>query len=412
MGRVSNAQKAGLDLLDQVAFNELVCFGAMTSREQRQLRTIIGRVTHLAESRYEGRQAELIKHLAYIFLGLMLTNTLDECRQAFPVNVPRPDMPQEQIDAAKEHIRTLQMATMLACVQSTSGFDASFALEIAESLRARFVGYSAVVRQDLAMRCFVAEFREASVKSYCWLIANRVLPVTKNSPDRINTDFDARFLVRIALICDLEMIRHFLMVQARQASPASAVLGHPELELSEATIGSLLYVQKTFNEASTLPSLRNRVPMISGQCPAEPSRVQQFFENWAKHKARLRMHPGTLGSWLGILGAVMVETQLAEERKKAQREEHARVAAIFNAVTNENTITALVKNRLSGYGLQINADTLYRKHAMLGKTLLRLVQAYCQNMRDVGVVYSAINDDPFYVAWFMHADKLTDVHGT
>lgn len=416
MARITKAQKAGLDFLDQIFFNELVVHRGMNSEEQRQLETVITRVTQMAESKYSGREAEIIKHLAYYFLEVTLINTRDEWKQAIPVEVPPLDLPKETIEAVDRYTNTVQMASMLAFTEMSTGFEASYALEIFETLKDEFVGYSALVRRDLVKRCFVCEFRDAPVASYCWLIVAGVLPVTKNGPDRINRSFNAEFITRLTLMADYEMITHHLKVTLSKNSSASVFLGQPKFDLQEATIDRLLDVQKVFNESSTKSSLRG-VPLINFCNLTNIAQVQNFFEQWGSRKARLRMHSGTLASWLGILGAGMVEMQLSRKYYDAAQEKYKsgaefvevsdlKVPAIFNACNNKYTITEFVKERLSEYGLQINSDTLYRNHSMMSKTVLRLLSMYCKMTRDAGVVMAAIDDDTFYMSLFIHADKM------
>lgn len=414
MARITKAQKAGLDFLDQIFFNELVVHQGMNSEEQRQLKTVITRVTQMAESKYSGREAEIIKHLAYYFLEATLINTRDEWQQFQPVEVPPLDLPKETIEAIDRHTNTFQSAFMLAITEKSTGFNANYALEIFEKLKHEFVGYSALVRRDLVRRCFVREFKDVSVKSYCWLTVTGVLPVTKNGPDRISSSFNADFITRLTLMADYEMITHHLKVKISKHNSASVFLGEPNFNLKEATIDRLLEVQKAFNEASAKPSL-HAVPLINLRDLTNTALVQDFFEQWGSRKARIRMHSGTLASWLGILGAGMVQKELAYQYYSAAQEMYnkgaksvnisdLKIPAVFNAADNEKTITESVRKRLSEYGLQINSDTLYRNHSMMSKTILRLLIIYCQFTRNAGMVMPSIEDDIFYMSLFIHAE--------
>ncbi|MDA7087253.1 hypothetical protein PH586_12740 [Pseudomonas sp. SA3-5] len=416
MARITKAQKAGLDFLDLVFFNELVVYRGMDAEERRQLETVIQRVTQMTESRYSGRECEIIKHLAYYFLEVSLANTSEELRQAIPVEVPQPDLPKETIEAVDRHTNAFQMGFMLAVTRKSTGVDASYALEIADALKGEFVGYSALVRRDLLKRCFVREFKDVSVGVYCWLTVAGVLPVTKNSPDRIGSEFDEKFITRLALLADYEMITHGLNMLISKDNSICVFLGRREFNLTEATVDRLLDIQKHFNEAVTKSSLRG-IPLINTRDLTSMEQIQDFFERWGIRKVRLRMHAGTLASWLGILGAGMVELQLWREYVHAARKKYPngtgsveiaelKVAAIFNACDNQHTITEFVKDRLSEYGLKINPDTLYRSHSMMRKTILRLLGRYCKLTRDAGVVMSPIYDDTFYGSAFINADKL------
>ena len=405
-----------MDFLDQIFFNELVVHRGMNDEEQQQLETVIKRVTQMAESQYSGREAELIKHFAYYFLEVSLTNTMAEWMQVFPVTELPPDLSTQTVEAVDHFTSDFQMAFMLVLAEKSTGFDASYALEIAEALKSEFAGYSALVRRDLVMRCFACEFRDVSVGIYCWLIVAGVLPVTKNCSDRISNEFNDRFITRLTLLADHEMIVHSLKVMISKDNSTSVFLGQAKFELKEATIVRLLDIQKVFNESVAKSSLRG-IPLINGRDLTSAEQVQRFFDQWGSRKARLRIHTGTLASWLSILGAGMVEMQLSREYHNAAQEKYRngsesfeisdlKVAAIFNACDNKDTLTEVVRQRLLEYGLKINPDTLYRSHSMMRKNILRLVSMYCKMTREAGVVMSAIYDDTFYSSTFIHADKL------
>ncbi|MCU1724518.1 hypothetical protein [Pseudomonas sp. 5P_5.1_Bac1] len=416
MARITKAQKAGLDFLDLVLFSELVVYRGMDAEERRQLDTVVQRVTQMAESRHAGREVEIIKHLAYYFLEVSLANTAEELRQAIPVDVPRPDLSNETIEAVDRFTRDFQMAFMLAMTSTSTGVEASYALEIAETLRGEFVGYSALVRRDLLKRCFVREFGDVSVGVYCWLTVTGVLPVTKNDLGRFDLEFDQKFMTRLALLADYEMITHGLKVLISKDNSICVYLGKREFNLKDETVDRLLDIQKHFNAATTKSSLRG-IPLINLRDLKDRARVQDFFEQWGSRTVRLRMHTGTLASWLSILGANMVELQLLREYERAAREKYPnsagpieiadlKVAAIFNACDNQHTITEYVKDRLLEYGLKINPDTLYRMHSTMRKTVFRLLSLYCKLTRDAGVATSPLYDDTFYGSTFIHADKL------
>lgn len=405
MARITKAQKAGLDFLDLVFFNELVVYRGMDAEERRQLETVIDRVKQMAESRYTDRESEIIKHLTYYFLEVSLATPTQELRRV--MQVPPPDLSKETIEAIDRHTNDFKMAFMLAITQESTSVMASYALEIADALKDEFVGYSALVRRDLLKRCFVHEFSNASVDVYRWLTVAGVLPVTKNGPNRINSEFDERFVTRLTLLADYEMLMHGLKMMISKDNSICVFRGKQEFKLKEATVDRLLDIEKHFNEASSKSSLRS-IPLINMRGLESAPRVQAFFERWGTRKVRLRMHTGTLASWLGLLGAGMVERQLCDH--DAQHPNGAKPVertAIFNACDNQHTITEFVRGKLSNYGLKINSDTLYRNHSMMKKTILRLLDFYCELTRDAGVVMSPIYDDIYYGSTFIHADKLT-----
>lgn len=416
MARITKEQKAAMDLVDQLCFDQLVVYGGMDAAERQQLNKIVTRVNQMAEEKYTGANAEAIKHMAYCFLEVYLVNSRDELRKAIPVDVGTLDLPEETIAAFDRYNTDYQLAFMLVLVEKATGFDASYALEIAEALKDEFAGYSALVRRDLVKRCLAWEFEDAPLMAYCWLTVTEVLPAKKNAPERINNPVKPEFVTRLTLLASHEMLMHNLKITLGKTSAASVLVRNNLLKLNENYIDSLLDVERVFTEASLKPSLRG-VPQITVCDFKNPKRVKNFFSNWGSRKTRLRMHTGTLASWPGFLGAAMLEIRLTNEYLSAAQEKFCqgtlsvamtdlKVPPIFNAFDNQNTLSEGVQRKLAAYGLRINADTLYRTHVMLRKTTLHILHSYCQLTRKTGVVMSAIEDDIWYMSLFIHGDKV------
>lgn len=418
MARIKTEHRAGLDFLDQVLFHDLVVHIGMDWRERGQLKTIISRVREMVEARCTGRDVEIITHLAYYFLEISLANTMDEWRQAATFKVPDPVLPKETVVAVHEHTKAYQSAWMLVASQLTTGVDGVLALQIAETLNDEFAGYSPLVRRDLVRRCFAYEFQDASLSVYCWLVIAGVLPVTKTDRERLHLEFSERFLTRLSLLADFESLMHALCMDIAKTNTTGVFLGQPQFDLKEKTVDRLLNIQKTFHEALNKKSL-SAAPVLCkpGVLQHTHEHVQNFFKKLGMRKVRLRMHNGSLASWLGVLGASLVEQVLMIEYENAACEQFPngpgivnkadlKVRAIFNALDNQGTITDSVKNRLSTLGFTINPDTLYRVHSAMNKSTLYMIDLYCKTTRDMGMVMSSLYEDPHYGGIFIHADRM------
>lgn len=417
MPRSTNSKMAGLDFLDLVFFNDLVVHLGMDAEERCQLEEIVRRVTQMVESRHVDREADVIKHLVYYFLEVSLANTTEEVSQVTP-HVPRPsNLSSDLMEAVDNFWNDYQMAYMSVVTENTTGVMAHHALEIAETLIGEFAGYSPLVRRDLVTRCFVSEFTDASVGVYCWLVVSGILPVTKNSSDRITVEFTDSFITRLTLLADYQMVVHAYNMLISKIEPVGVYMGMSNLKLTEKTVERLLDIQSHFHQAINKKSLLS-IPLLSNRDLSNLERVKDFFEKWGKRKVRLRMYPKGLGGWLSILGAGMVQKQSMDEYAHAARTQYPnrtgevmlkvlKIPAIFNACDNRNTITEFVTIRLSGFGLRINPDTLYRSHAKLRKTTLRMLATYCEMTRGFGVAMSAPYDDTCYLSVFIHSDKLS-----
>lgn len=418
MPRTTKAHKAGLDLLDQIVFNELVVYQGMTDYERLQLDTIISRVTEMAETKYVGSEIEFIKHLAFALLGVALCNTIDECQAAFPVIPQATNVTLEEINKVEKHHKKYVMQKVLDHTGEWMGLDGDYALKIVDELRSEFTGYSALVRRDLLMRCFVAEFSDASVKTYCWLISCGVLPVTKNGPDRIKWLMDENIAMRLALICDYEMIAHQINISSHGYYPPETRIAQDKLELHEQVNDRLLDVEIAHRRSAGQRSLKGFIPLIGDVDMFNQERIKEFFRNWGERKARFRMYSGNLASWLGFLGAVMVKKDHVVEQKKQELEDSRAkdtgeiakrvMQGIYSDTDNAGKITENVQSRLADlYGLRISANTLYRAYDdRLFLSNDHLLENYCRLSRDLDVAFPAIGEDNLYQGSFMLAGKF------
>lgn len=399
MSRITIEQKAGLDFLDLILFNELVVEYGMNAVELRQLDNIIERVTLMTEDRYSDSEAEIIKHMAYYFLEVKLANSIYDLGKIYNIKAPRPNIANEMIQALEEYNCDYQIAFMYAVTEKSTGVDVGYAWEIAEKLRGEFIGYSALVRRDLLKRCFIREFRSAPVDVYCWLAVTGVFRITKNSPDRMHRELDSKLKIRLVLLADYEAITHHLKMHISKDCSILGFLGSQRC-LKETTINRILDIQNKFIAAINKPSLQG-IPLMYLRDPASKEQVQDFFKQRGDRKIRLRMHTGTLASWLSVMGAVMVEL----ERKR----EGVNAPAIFSSSDNEGKITETVTKRLfDEYGLRINPDALYRTHAKMKNTTFNLLSHYCKNTRQARIAIPPPWDDIFYISTFIHTESLKD----
>lgn len=417
MARITKSQKAGLDFLDQIYFSDIVVHLGMNYEERQQLDTIIRSVKTMAERKYSGREAEVIKHLAYFLLEVNLATTTKELAISDSTRVLPPDLSIDTIEAVDNFKKDFQSALMFVTLEKNTGISAEFAFEIYDSLKSEFIGYSALVKRDLLTRCFVREFRDSSIGVYSWMTVKGVLPVTKNSPERLCNDFNENFETRLTLVADYEMLMHYFKLTISKDNSARVFLNNANFELQETTIDRLLDIQRVFHEAISKKSLRNSFPQLSNRDLNIKHQITYFFEQWGNRKTRLRTHTGTLASWPGIIGAGMVQKQLDHEYYEAAREKLGNcagsvnisdltVTAIYNAFDNQNTITESVREKLENCGIRISADTLYRSHTHMKKTLIRLLRAYCEMTRSSQIALSAMHDDSAYISIFIHSDNL------
>tara|TARA_R100000027_G_C2247406_1_gene93588 strand:- start:1315 stop:2484 length:1170 start_codon:yes stop_codon:yes gene_type:complete len=377
----------------------------MTDEERRQLQTIVERVTTMVERKYSGWTAEIIKHAAYCFLEVSMSGSQEEWEpDSLPENESL-DLSRNDIKAVDQHNRNFKIASILLFIKISTGVDVDFSYQISETLKPEFMNFSDLVKKNLVNRCFVLDFKEASLKSYCLLILAGVLPVTKFRSDGVNGNFDESFVVRLSLMADHKMASHFFQVLMSKANIADTLLDKLNPVLNEKAIDDLIGVRTKLYETRSKKSLRG-VPLTNGDLTTE-GKAWEFFSHWEKRKSRFRIHSKSLGGWLGILGAEMVEIRRLDELRNvnsvlSDRTSGAEKSAIFRAIDNRGTITDQIRHRLAQYGFSINADTLYRHYSEISKTTIPLIDAYCEALREAKFQVSTTEEEDALMSVFSY----------
>lgn len=390
MGRVATHQVAGLDFIDKLYFTQLFVCCAMSQEERNILMRIIGRVEEEVEKLHLAViEAAVFRNAIFSMLEVAISNNLTDLGKSFHIDVP--PMPEDLKKVSPElsrYNRIYLIGMVMAAFEMSKKVNLSKAVEIVENLAAEFSAAPAVVRYDLSERCFALEYLNGPIDCFAWLCKVRVLSITKTTPERLPKRFHTEFLLRLVMICEFEDVcAHFRRTRDQGNSAAVMLDAAEKFEHSTATIARLFELDTKHRGAMVDRELRRSFSVLSVNELNSEQAWQRLFSEIGSRRGRFRISDGTLASWLGTLGAAMVEIQrriVGDEKP------------IYVEICNEGSITDTVMLMLNELGFTINPRTLYERRRKLRQGNLRVIQIYYDILRKENVAIPAEYDDVLY----------------
>lgn len=390
MGRIANHQVAGLDFIDKLYFTQLLVYCSMSQAERNILERVIVRVEKEVEKLHlPVFEAAVFRNAIYSMLEVALSNNVSDLGKSFHVDLPPFS---EDLKTARskieEFIRNYLMALVMASVEVSKQVDLSKAVEILESLALEFSDAPAVVRYDLSERCFALKYLNGPMDCFAWLCKVRVLNSTKTTPERLPVAFNTEFLWRLVMMCEFEDVCAYFKRLLKSGNLAAVMLDASEkFEYSAASREKLFKLETKFRGAMVTPELSSSFCVLLRDDLKSEQALQRFFSQIGSRRGRYRISEGTIASWLGTLGAAMVEILYRLE---------GNIAPIYVEIFNEGSLTDTVRLKLKDLGFSINSRTLYERHRELCQGNLRVVKVYYDILVKEDVAIPPHEDDVFY----------------
>lgn len=389
MGRINNCQSAALDVLDRLLFNQILVFCVYNVRERIWLARIVEGVTRaVGATGATGLHAQCLTHSVLCLLEIHLSDNLDRIRLPGFVMPERPEgWSNEQFLEIQRFHRTAFMALAGAIAEEMHDVPMDQACEIASNLAAAFRHAPASVRFRLTERCLAYAFPEAPLDGLSWLIKAGVIRSRKQIADKLPALAAQPVFARIGLLCEFDMIRNYMGRATGASNIATIALNNSVAKRPEATNEVLLKVQYGIEALTRLESLTNVMhAFIIGKLD-EPAYLRDFYKRVSRFCPHMRLTNGTLGKWVGALGAVMVEMERSLHRKQKP---------LYIDYNNTETITSDVERRLETRGFTVGGRTLYERHSEFSETLFRQVRVYYQLLHSYGAAAPAHLGDYIY----------------
>jgi hypothetical protein len=389
MGRIPSWQSAAVDVLDRLLFNQILVFRVYSDSEREWLARIVNGVTSaVGETDTTGLHAQCLTHCVLCLMEVQLSEDLDKLRLPGIVFPERPEgVSEEQSRRIQEYNRSYFQASVIAMSKMVHGDAMAPAFEIAKDLTPALRHAPASVRYRLVERCLVYAFPQAPLDGLSWLVKSDVIRSDKQMAAKLTELPTPAVFARIGLLCEFDMIRNYIGRVAGAPNVAAVALNNSAIKLSEATNKVLLRMQYGIEELTRLESLSNSVPTFDTGKLHDPDYLRDFYERVSRFCPHMRIAKGTLGKWVGALGAVMVEID---------RFRHRTDKRIYVEADNRNTITSNVACALKHRGFTVGGRTLYTRHSEFSEKLFNQVRTYHQILGSAGAAIPAHFGDFFY----------------
>ncbi len=315
------------------------------------------------------------------------------------VHVQRPEgISEENLHQVDELNRDYFLGMVISIMQKVHGDLVASAYQIAGELAHKFHDAPAVVRYRLVERCLSYEFQQAPLDFLIWLLKQGVIVSSKNQPERLTELPLETVIARICLLCEFENIRNHVGRSISDVNIADLMLKNSARKPPIETISELFDLKFKNERLRHYESLSTHIYAFNIERLCDVNYIKYFFEKINEYGSRLRIWPGTLASWVGVLGAVLVEIDRASCPIKK---------AIYIEANNIGTITDDVAKSLKKRGLTIHGRTLYQRHhgELLGK-IFKQVQVYYKIIDSNGVAIRPHFEDFFYYAVIVNTADL------
>lgn len=389
MGRISSSSVAGLDLIDNLFFNQILvhCFFTEELCWLVDLRNEIE--SELTQKGLEGLQRQMVKHCLLCLLEVELSESLLLFGDAFPDRVPPlpASPPLEKYEAIDEYNRQFFQAIVLAVLKKFHGCDTDSAMEIRRKLVDKYRMAPATVRYRLVDRMFALEFMAAPIDCFVWLFKMNLLKSTKHQPERLVARYSLDFVQRLALLCEFDMLRGY----SRRSRTSDFKISIDDIstirELSEETLDLLNERFRKVTKVNNTSNLKHSFPVINIEELENQSNVEQFFGKFNDYSLRVRAYRSKLGGWLGMISAGCVEVLLRLNDEKQ---------TIFSPDFNEGTLTNRIRNTMNSRGFTISERVIYEQHRNFKETIFQHVQLYYRMQLAVNVAIPSDLSDMVY----------------
>ena len=372
MGRISASHTAGLDLLDQLFFNQILVHCLFT-QERRWLNNLAEDLDReLTDKGMAGVQRQVVKHGVLCLMEAELSDSLFLLKETYPENVPPlpEDITMEQLEESERYKLNFFEGYVLAILSKAHACDKDVTIDITYNLLEKYAQAPATVRYRLMERMFAFEFIAAPIDCFAWLSRMGVLKSVKHPGAALASCHSPEFLPRLALLCEFNVLRDHIRRQVElgtQAADVSVENIRKIVEISDKTIRLLSENKKKETDVNNMASTRNSVAIIDLAEIENPAKVNLFFARLHAYTVRFRVFQGSLASWVGMLCGGTVEILQQSQDKKTP---------IFTGEFNEGTSTQEVYEQMSKRGFEITPRAIYDRHRDFKETALRAVTIY------------------------------------
>jgi len=363
MPRIAPSQSVALDILDWMFFNQLLVPDIPDDRERQWLRDLVGELQEaVRQTGATGAEAERLKHAALCLLEVRLGEIREKANYTPSMALPQ-DITLKMLLDVTHHASNVFQGMVLALCGKTDGIDAATVLGISDRLLGKFGRSAALAGHRLAERALLQEYPCAARDFFLWMAGIGIISSKKCNPEKARSGTNVMAAARIAMLCELETIRHWMM-GSTNLKVSDEVLMRESEELPGKAVEALLD-RLSFYRKLTHGKDIGLLALLPGTFESR-EKAAAFLLDFGRRWKRSRVIDRTLGGWIGMLGAGMVRARKRDMPEKP----------IYVESDNAGSITDLISKELRTLGCTVSARTVYEGHQYLAAHIQPKLEHY------------------------------------
>lgn len=398
--KVTETQEFALDLLDKLYFNQLLVFCAMNTVERQWLESITGRLEkEVSAAGYRGIAAEIAKHGVLCLVEIILADDILDMGGPFKRSrEPMDAQTLEDYKRTRDFLKNYAQAWLIDFYQSTKDFDLCDILDIAQKIAKDYEKAPVIIRYKLMERCFSFSYATAPIDCLWHFAKTEVVTGKKYPVAKLSGEIDTHFMARLMMLCEFMEIRRYLKRASSREDLSHELVSLAQNSLYASSREKLVALSQKRVSALMDKNQQKKYAHFDLDQLESQEQYQQFFEALNKNHTHYRIDSGSLGGWLGTLGAAQVEIDLAASNKQL---------SIYTEINNDGTITDKITRKLQDRGFSITARTLYERHKTMRAHALPCVKKYYKFQKNLNVAINPELDDIGYLAIVPMLDAST-----
>ncbi|HDF5696239.1 TPA: hypothetical protein PC645_003960 [Klebsiella variicola] len=361
MPKVSNEQKAVMDILDLIHFHNVYTSRLISSEDQKLFQDIAldvqGAVNKIST---EEALLDILTH--YLICGLEISLSGDDVKFMSKLK-GKYEIPDEVLDSILKKKKEISFA-LLSCMVSEHGIKKADFIDQLVNLTKKYEGIyiPATIAYRLANNFNSLVHPLDHLHFYGYLNDIGVMTCAKYRCNKKNDNKDS--FNRIALLMEFEILRVFARFCIDPGGMDEITLKLPPKDIPDELRKKIIDEYKYFIE--NVVNTEGIIYKFTGSNLNEEKTALLLLKNVSLFFKRKRIFEGTIARWPGAWGAFLMELLRQEDSRRA----------IYCENDNSNCVSEEASEIMNNFNFKVSARTLYLRYNSFKRKELKLINDY------------------------------------
>lgn len=361
MPKVSNEQKAVMDILDLIHFHNVYTSRLISSEDQNLFQDIAldvqGAVNKIST---EEALLDILTH--YLICGLEISLSGDDVKFMSKLK-GKYEIPDEVLDSILKKKKEISFA-LLSCMVSEHGIKKADFIDQLVNLTKKYerIYIPATIAYRLANNFNSLVHPLDHLHFYGYLNDIGVMTCAKYRCNKKNDNKDS--FNRIALLMEFEILRVFARFCIDPGGMDEITLKLPPKDIPDELRKKIIDEYKYFIE--NVVNTEGIIYKFTGSNLNEEKTALLLLKNVSLFFKRKRIFEGTIARWPGAWGAFLMELLRQEDSRRA----------IYCENDNSNCVSEEASEIMSNFNFKVSARTLYLRYNSFKRKELKLINDY------------------------------------